>query len=249
MRALLAVVVLCPALALADAPGISSSPPAQNTLDSVRLFNNAEVYRLEPSDVRAEVRVAIPDGQPILEVRAEVGVTRHFQLGLAEDISAASGQSMQPSATPISLRYTLGSREDDLLLNPAIEAVVTPRPNAPARAGLRLLLGEEVMPRLVVAANGYIEQNVDRGTSAGVDGTFGMTGGASYSLLAGHLHLGAEGQLGAAQHSGPRYEAVIAAGPNAVASLGPAALTLTGLFDLSRRTVGFEPMVTLGCTF
>ena len=246
MRALLAVVVLCPALALADAPAVPS-----NVLDGARLFNTTEVYRLEPSDVRAEVQVSsgIPGSQPALEVRAEVGVTRHFQLGLEEDIAVASGQSPQPSATPISLRYTLGSREDDLLLNPSIEAVVTPRPNAPARAGLRILLGEELMPRLVVAANGYIEQNVDRGTQAGVDGTFGMTAGASYSLLAGHLHVGAEGQLGAAQYGGPGYQAVIAAGPNAVASLGPAALTLTGLFDLARRNVGFEPMVTLGCTF
>ena len=89
--------------------------------------------------------------------------------------------------------------EDQVLFNPAIEATFTPRANAPARAGLRLLLSEEVAPHLVVAANGYIEQNLERDTPVGVDGTMGVTGGVSYGLLGNHVHLGAEGQLGIVQ--------------------------------------------------
>ena len=255
MRALLAVAVLFPALVLADVPGVHSPPeaiaPPASALDSVRLFNSVEAYRLEPSDVRAEVRFleGMPGTEPTMEVRAEVGVTRHFQLNLAEDISAAHGGGLQPTATPVSLRYTLGSEEDDILFNPAIEAVVTPRPNAPARAGVRLLLAEEVVPRLVVAANGYLEQNLDRGSPAGVDGALGMAGGVSYALVRGHVRLGAEGQLGAAQYGAPGYSLALAAGPTAALSLGPVAATLSGLVDLTQRRIGFEPMVTLGSTF
>lgn len=256
MRALLATLLLTPCLALADAPPVVGGQPdvaltPVSVLDRVRLFNTTELFQLEPSDVRAELRFAagVPGAGSTMEVRAEVGVTRHFQLSLAEDISDPRGGSLQPSATPIALRYTLGSGEDDILFNPSVEVSVTPRPSAPARAGVRLLVGEEVVPHLVVAANGYVEQNIDRGTPAGVDGAFGMTAGASYGLLRDHIRLGAEGQLGAAHYGEPRYRAVIAAGPNAVASLGPVAATLTGLFDLTQRRVGFEPMVTVGCTF
>ena len=255
MRALLAAVLLTPALAVAD-PAIDAAADSAvashpSVLDAVRLFNTTEVYRLEPSDVRAEVRFAsgVPGTEPTLEVRAEVGVTRHVQLGLAEDIADSPGGAIQPSATPISLRYTLGSTEDDLLLNPAVEVTVTPRPSAPARAGLRLLLGEELMPRLVVAANGYVEQNIDRGTPAGVDGALGLTGGASYAVLPRHIRVGVEGQVGAAQYGLPDYYLALAAGPNAVFSVGPVAATLSAMFDLAQRRVGFEPMATVGCTF
>ena len=176
MRAVLAALLLIPGLALADAaPLVSETAPASTppVLDSVRLFNTTEAFHLEPSDVRVELRFAsgATASDPTMEVRAEVGVTSHFQLELAEDVTAPVGQSVQPSATPIGIRYSLGSEEDALLLNPAIEATVTPRTNAAARAGLRLLLAEELVPHLVVAANGYVEQNLNRGTSAGVDGT------------------------------------------------------------------------------
>ena len=76
-----------------------------------------------------------------------------------------------------------------------------------------------------------------------------MTGGASYSLFAGHVHAGFEGQLGAAQYGHPGYTLALAAGPNAAFSLGPVAATLSGMFDLVQRRVGFEPMATLGFTF
>jgi hypothetical protein len=242
MRAVLAALLLTPCAALADGP--------EPVLDAVRLFNTTEVYRLEPSDVRAELRFAsgAPGAEPTMEVRAEVGVTRHIQLNLAEDIAYAQG-ALQPSATPISLRYTLGSREDDLLFNPAVEVTVTPRPSAPVRAGLRFIVAEELVPRLVVAANGYVEQNVDRSSTAGVDGALGMTGGASYAVLPGHIRVGAEAQVGAAQYGLPGYTLALAGGPNASFSAGTFAATLSGLADLTRRRVGFEPMATLGCTF
>ncbi len=253
MRSLLAALLLVPALAVADdgpalVTNLGASVPA---LDAVRLFNTTEAYHLEPADVRVELRYAsgAPSSDPTMEVRAEVGITQHFQLELAEDVAAPSGKSVQPSATPIGLRYSLGSLEDSIPLNPAVELTVTPLPNAAARAGLRLLLAEELVPRMVVAANGYVEQNIDRGTTAGVDGAYGMTGGVSYIFLRGHIHLGAEGQLGEAQYGMPDYYLVLAAGPNAVFSAGPCAATLTSMFNLAPSRVGFEPMGSMGCTF
>ena len=58
----------------------------------MRLFNTTEVGRLEPSDVRAEVRLfdGVPGSDPRFEFRAEAGVNPHFQLGLAEDIRVKS---------------------------------------------------------------------------------------------------------------------------------------------------------------
>ena len=76
-----------------------------------------------------------------------------------------------------------------------------------------------------------------------------MTGGVSYAFLHGHIHVGAEGQVGEAQYGKPDYYLVLAAGPNAVLSAGPCAATLTSLFDLVPSRIGFEPMGTLGCTF
>jgi hypothetical protein len=245
MRALLAALLLTPCLALANEPHLADTllgpdVAATPAFDSVRLFNATEAYHLDPSDVRVELRYAsgLPETQPAIEVRAEVGVTRHFQIGLAQDVSQSTGHSLQPSATPISLRYTLGSEEDEVLFNPGVEVTVTPRANASARAGVRLLLAEEVVPHLVVAANGYLEQNLDRGTSAGVDGTLGVTGGVSYSLLRNHIHVGAEGQVGEAQYGMPDYYLVLAAGPNAVLSAGPVAATLGALFVRSGPAQG-----------
>lgn len=255
MRALLAFVLLCPGLAMADAPSGAPTevvtPAGGGALDAVRLFNEVEVFHLEPGDVRAELRGAsgMPSTSPTLEVEAQVGLTPHFQLSLAQAIAFPAGQSAEVAATPIALRYSLGAHEGDVTGNPALEVEVAPRPNAPARAGLRLLVAQELVPRLVVAANGYVAQDIDRGTPAGVDGLLGVTGGASYSLLRGHLHVGAEGRVGAAEYGTPTYSLVLAGGPNAVGSVGPVAATISALFDLTQRRVGFEPMVTLGCTF
>ncbi len=149
----------------------------------------------------------------------------------------------------MSLRYSLGRMEDQVLGNPAIEAELIPRANAPARAGLKLLAAEEVMPRLVVAVNAYFEQNIDRGTAAGVDGAFGMTGGLSYALVPHLLQVGGEGQLGEAQYGQSSYTLVAAMGPNVVLHRGPVALTATVLADLAPIRVGLEPKLTAALTF
>ncbi len=253
MRVLLAVVLLCPGFALADAPSGTeiATPAGGGVLDAVRLFNGVEVFHLEPGDVRAELRGAsgVPNTSPTFEVQAEVGLTSHFQMSLGQAVAFPAGQSAEVAATPIALRYSLGAHEGDVTGSPAIEVEVAPRPDAPARAALRLLVAQELVPRLVVAANGYVAQNIDRGTSAGVDGAFGLTAGATYALLHGHLHVGAEGQVGAAQYGLPDYYLVLAGGPTVVGSFGPMAATLSALFDLTQRRVGFEPMATVGCTF
>jgi hypothetical protein len=81
MRALLAVVLLCPCLAFAQSSDIASSSeaasPPTSSLDSVRLFNTTEAYHLEPSDVRVELR-ALPDTwySPGAEITATKRVSR-----------------------------------------------------------------------------------------------------------------------------------------------------------------------------
>jgi len=244
MRAVLAVLMLCPAVAVAD-------PGPLSHLDEVPLFNSTEVYHLEPGTFRVAVQGASgePASQPTMQIRAEVGLTEHFQLRVAEDLTAATGQNSILSAAPIAVRYSLGRMEDQVLGNPAVEAQFIPRANGPARAGLRLIAGEEVMPRVVVAMNAYLEQNLNRQTVAGVDGTFGMTGGISYALVPGLLQVGGEGQLGEAQYGLPDYYFVAALGPNAVLQRGPFALTASCLANIAGRQVGLEPKVMLSTTF
>jgi hypothetical protein len=184
-----------------------------------------------------------------MDLRAEVGLTHHFLVSLGQTGSVAPGQNLQLTATPIAVRYTLGREAGAIYGNPAVEAEVIPRIDARSRAALRVLAAEEVVPRLVVAMNGYLEQNFDRSAPVGVDGAVGMTSGVSYDLLPGLLHVGAEGQVGAAQYGQPNYSFVAALGPNVVLHRGFFAATASGMFDLARPRVGFEPMVTMGATF
>ena len=245
MRTVTAFALLVlPAVALADVQPSSE-------LDQVPLFNSTEVYHLEPGTVRVAVQGASgePETPPTVQVRAEVGLTEHLQLSVAEDLAAATGQSSILSGAPIAVRYSLGRMEDQVLGNPAIEAQLIPRASGPVRAGLRLIVGEEVMPRVVVAMNAYLEQNLNRQTRAGVDGTFGMTGGVSYALVPGLLRVGGEGQVGEAQYGLPDYYFVAALGPNAVLQRGPFALTASCLADIAGRQVGLEPKVTAALTF
>jgi hypothetical protein len=248
--------LLIPTLALAD-PGAEATPlmpleplPASD-LDAVRLFNLSEVDHLSSGVIRTEVRAmaGTPVELPTVQVRAEAGLTEHIQASIAEDLTSAQGQSVQLAASHLALRYSLGSDPGSILGNPALEAEFSPRANAPARAGLRLLASEEVAPHLVVAVNGYLEQNLDRRTPAGVDGQVGMTSGISYGILPGFVRIGAEGNLGAAQDEAPGYQLALSAGPNAVLSAGPLAATATMLADLSRPRVGLQPQLTLSGTF
>src|ERR1700722_10532729 len=116
MRAVLVALLLCPSLALADVPppvdadaGSSSTP----VLDAERLFNTTEVFHLEPADVRLELRYAsgAPNSVPTEELRAEVGITQHFQASIGADVAQALGQELQPTAVPVSVRYSLGANE------------------------------------------------------------------------------------------------------------------------------------------
>ena len=248
MRTVLVALLLVPALVRADAP--PGAAPASD-LDALRLFNTTEVFHLAPGTFRAEVDYSsgAPDTVPAMQARAELGRTDHFQASVAVDGIDPAGQSPELSATHLALRYSLGAAPDGVGGNPGIEAELISRANAPVRAALRVLAAKELVPHLVVAANGYVEQNLDRQTPVGVDGTFGATAGVSYGLISRFIRIGAEGQLGAAQYGGTRYQLALAGGPNAVLSAGPLALTGTVLADLTHRQVGVEPMLTLGCTF
>ncbi len=159
------------------------------------------------------------------------------------------GKAPSLSAAPIAVRYSLARQEDEVLGNPAFEAVVIPRVNAPSRAALRVVLAEEVMPRLVVAMNGYIEQNLDRETPVGIDGTYGAKAGISYGVIPELLRVGAEGELGGAQYGAPGYALVASMGPNAVLNRGPLALTTSVEANLATPKLDLEPKVTLGLTF
>ena len=72
MRALLAVLLLTPVLALAESsPQVIEVPvptEASNSLNADRLFNDVEVFRLDPGTSRIEVRFAsgAPDTDPTL---------------------------------------------------------------------------------------------------------------------------------------------------------------------------------------
>ena len=184
-----------------------------------------------------------------MSLRTEVGVTDHIQVGVAQVLTSEPGGIIGLAAVPVSVRYSLNSEANALPGNPAIEASLIPRVNEPARASLRLLLAKELLPRLTIAANAYLEQNLNRGTSEGVDGIYGLTSGVSYSLIPGLLHAGAEAQLGSAQYGQPRYYLVMALGPNVVLHRGPFALTASVMADLVRSQVKAEPMLTAGVNF
>ena len=81
-----------------------------------------------------------------MELRAQIGITEQVQVGVAQELTEARGHSPVLAAAPIALRYSLGRMEDDVLGNPSLEAQFIPRANAPARASLKLLLSEAVIP-------------------------------------------------------------------------------------------------------
>jgi hypothetical protein len=258
MRTLLVALLLTPALALAEPSPVPETesarfplPTAPAMLDEARLFNTVEVDHLAADQYRVELRYASGAYAtlPTMEVRGELGLTDHFQLNVGQDVTADAHQSPQLATTHLGVRYSLGALADLIPGDPAVEAELMPRAHAPARAALRLLTAKELASHLVLAANGYLEQNLDRGSSAGVDGAFGMTGGVSYALLPGILRIGGEAQLGEAQYGGPDYRLAVAMGPNAVLTRGPFAVTASALLDLARPHIGLLPMLTVGCTF
>ena len=246
MRTTLAVLLLIPHIAIAE-----STPEPVSQLDEARLFNTTEAYRLDPGTYRLELRgmSGEPYTKPTLELRAELGLTKHVQINIAQDLSTVEDHTTVIAAAPIGIRYSLAGAEDEVLGNPAVEATVIPRTNAPSRAQVKVLAAEQVMPKVVLAMNAYLEQNLDRRTFAGVDGAFGMTGGVSYALIPGLVRIGGEGVVGEAQYGLPYYTLVAGLGPNAMVTRGPFALTATVLANLATPSVSLEPKLTLGATF
>ncbi len=221
-----------------------------------RLFSGVEMWRLDPFRFRSDLSFEVPasslsDANEQLELSVSIGLTRHLQLSVAEQVGQLSGSdtSIQQVDSPISIRYSLGDHYGELAGNPAVELSWHPRHGSPDRIGGRLILNGEITGNIEGALNLYVEQNVERMTRHYVDGTLGATAGVSYRVIDQHLRIGFEGRMGMAQPDDSLYQPDIAVGPVVMATIGPVSATTCMRLNLSAPQVKLEPSATLSYLF
>ena len=217
---------------------------------SPRPFATVDAWKLDLGQSLVELQGSSDsdfDDHAEVTGRIRMGITEHLELSVGQ--SVAVGKSTIFDTTPIAVRYALGARLGDVLMNPVLEVAWLPREEATHRVQAKLLLSGEPVAGTRVAANLYASQNFER--AFGADSTYGATFGASRSLtVRDHLmFLGAEGKLGLTQRRGYGTQIEAGVGPSVQTKLGPVVATGAVLADLSVADVSFHPQVSLSYVF
>jgi hypothetical protein len=224
------------------APAASeASPRPFATVDAWKLDLGKSLVEVEGSDDSDY------DDHAEVTGRIRMGITEHLELSVGQ--SVAVGKSTIFDTTPIAVRYALGTKLGDVLMNPVLEVAWLPREEATHRVQAKLLLSGEPVVGTRVAANLYASQNFER--AFGADSTYGATFGASRSLtVRDHpVFLGAEGRLGLTQKRGYGTQIESAVGPSVQTKLGPVVTTGAVLADISAADVSFHPQLSLAYVF
>jgi hypothetical protein len=266
IRPLCLVALLLPAIASAQEAGGYSAGPASSEpryesrvysfqpspeVTQSRLFAGARFWRLDPGQYEVEtwwrVRKTAEGTEHLFQAEVEIGLTAHLQLDLYENLQVLPGQSLSQEGNQIEARYSFARNYGELWGNPTLYLEWHPRHHAPDRAEARMLIGGELLPRLMGALNVYVEQNVtDRDGPEGVDGELGFNAAASYGVIDDHLRIGAETKLGLDQHGKPDYVPLVEVGPNILVHAGRFKATATFLFGLEPTDPRYEPFLILG---
>jgi len=244
--------------------GPTSPPPYQATVTAFkdsppttqdRLFAGTRFWRIDPGhyEVQTWWRMRrLRDGkgsEHLFQAEIEIGLTPHIQLDLYENLQLNPGEHLRQEGNQIELRYSVARSYGEIWGNPTFYLEWHPRRDVPDRAEGRLLLGGEIVPHVVGAANFYYEQNVDTGTKEGRDAELGVVTAASYGLLDEHLRLGGEIKIGLDQHGGKKFQPVLEMGPNVLVRVGHFKLTATFFIGLANDDPRVEPMVIAGHAF
>jgi len=275
MRSLALLALLLPSLALAQKSqparpdaGPDAGPPshagtfdggdpdealvATDDAERHELFALTPFWRLAPSTYRLELSYAASGTLSAVdqasELRATVGLTDHVQLAVAEDFGRPSDGEVAHQGSRVALRYSVAGAYGQVPGNPVVEVEFNPRHLSPDRAAIRASAGGAVTDRVVTATGVFLEQNLERHTPAGVDGSFGVTASGSYRYR-DHTRFGAELALGLAERGTDTYRPVLKAGPSMSAEGGGFTVTTSLLCDLSEATLKPEPLVVLGRSF
>jgi hypothetical protein len=139
------------------------------------MFTSTRFWLLDPGTFEAQTwfRTRIygsPGGTPapsefLLQQEIEMGVWPHLQIDLYENLTfnedANHNRGVQQEGVQIEARIAIPSHYGQIPTNPVIYLEFHPRHDAPDRAEVRLLLGGAPLPWLYLAANPYVEFNVE----------------------------------------------------------------------------------------
>jgi len=135
-----------------------------------RNFTSTRFWLLDPGNYELEswLRTRVFDSAPteiLWQHEVEIGLFPHVQIDLYENMTfnqeADGVRRVQQEGNQIEARIAIPSYYGQIPTNPVIYVEWHPRHNAPDRAELRLLLGGSPTRWLFLAANPYVETNVE----------------------------------------------------------------------------------------
>jgi hypothetical protein len=166
-----------------------------------RIFTSTRFWLLDPGNYEAQVwfrtRVfsdsANAPTEFLLQGEIEIGVVPHLQIDLYENLTfnqqPDGSRGVQQEGNQIEARIAIPSYYGQMPLNPVFYLEWHPRHNQPDRFEFRLLIGGSPVPWLYLAANPYVETNVESS-----DLTTGMLNGlgqpVTYSKLVADMEFG-----------------------------------------------------------
>jgi hypothetical protein len=151
-----------------------------------RVFTSTRFWLLDPGNYEAQTwfRTRIygtPGGtnaptEFLLQQEVEIGLWPHLQIDLYENLTfnedSSGHRGVQQEGVQIEARIAIPSYYGQIPTNPVIYLEFHPRHDAPDRAELRLLLGGAPKRWLYLAANPYVETNVEN-TNVQMNDLFG----------------------------------------------------------------------------
>src|SRR5262249_9618951 len=226
----------------------SAKPSPPQTQD--RVFAGTRFWLLDPGRFELETwwtEKFKRDGERegLFQVEIEIGLVPHLQLDLYQNFLLTNEGSFDVEGNQIELRYSFGRSYNEVPLNPVLYLEWHPRKGVQDRAEARVLLGGDLAPRILWAANLFFETNVNYFKSPSAEGgdiELGATLAASFALVP-QVRLGLESKLGVDQHGEPIFYPMVMVGPNLLlksTALG-LKLTATAFFGLAPR----DPRVLL----
>jgi hypothetical protein len=249
---------------------VKAHPPSPEWTQD-RLFTSTRFWLLDPGvyEVQMWLRTRIPHEQMgvrgpaelLWQHEIEIGLFPHLQLDLYENLNfnedATGKRDIRQDSVQIELRIAIPSYYGQIPLNPVIYVEFKPRHDNPDRAEFRLLLGGSPTRWLFLAANPYVETNVEPTAGTYIaDAEFGTTLAAGFRV-ASWLNLNAEAKIGGDMLGDPNNKVhfVWFLGPGFIVKPLPGALKRylkimgTCLFAMpgtDEAAQQFEPLVILG---
>jgi hypothetical protein len=236
-----------------------------------RMFTATRFWLLDPGTYEAQMwfRTRVPHenmgtrgpAEFLWQHEIEIGLFPHIQLDLYENltfnVNETGSRGIQQEGVQIEARIAIPSYYGQIPTNPVIYVEFHPRHDAPDRAELRLLLGGAPTAWLYLAANPYVETNVEETIGKFVaDAEVGTTLAAGFRV-ASWMTLTAQAKIGGDMLGDPenKFHFVWFLGPGFLAKPLPGNLKrylkimATCLFAMpgtDRAAQQFEPLLILG---